>query len=73
LAIIAFSYCASFLFSSNQSAFKIFPVINFLVCYFIPLMIEQQIPELCAYLTYVFPLYTLNKAFETESLIEEYC
>ncbi|CAK66172.1 unnamed protein product (macronuclear) [Paramecium tetraurelia] len=63
LSVISFSYAASFMFSSNQSAIKIFPVINFLFGYLLPSMIDLQLQnQLREVFTYMFPLYALNLA-----------
>ncbi|CAD8075717.1 unnamed protein product [Paramecium primaurelia] len=71
LSVISFSYASSFMFSSNQSAFKIFPVINFLFCYFLPSMIDLQLQnQYSEIFTLIFPLYTLNLALKDE--IQDY-
>ncbi|CAD8123171.1 unnamed protein product [Paramecium sonneborni] len=73
LSIISFSYTASFMFSSNQSAFKIFPVINFLFCYFLPSMVDLQLQNQYSELfAYLFPLYTLNLALQNKNQDQDY-
>ncbi|CAD8121510.1 unnamed protein product [Paramecium sonneborni] len=73
LSIISFSYTASFMFSSNQSAFKIFPVINFLFCYLLPSMIDLQLQnQYSEFFTYIFPLYTLNLALQDKNQDQDY-
>ncbi|CAD8203490.1 unnamed protein product [Paramecium pentaurelia] len=67
LSIISFSYAASFMFSSNQSAIKIFPVFNLLFCYFLPQMIELQLQnQFTELFAYMFPLYALNLALKDD-------
>lgn len=36
VSIIVYSYFCSFLFASSRSAYKLFPVYNFLLCYSLP-------------------------------------
>lgn len=57
-SIISMSYACSFLFRSSQTAYKIFPVINFLLLYSVPSIFETT-----AFI-YISPFYALDQSLK---------